>query len=256
MRNLILLLLTLSVGGAVALGGWWTLFLRDRFSDHEVELLESQQQVELLSVEVETRGKEIERLDGEVERLEVDVLRLETSMRLLKVDQRVAELEVLEQVPDPAAPGEVLTRVRFTEFNSDGEPVGEPLEAEIQGKTVYVDALVLKFEDALVEAGDPLRGSSLCLFRRVFGENQKPSEGVPIDNAGAQPVIYGGDTVPSLDVQELWSEFWDLANDGAAANERGLRAVHGESPFIEVRPGGRYKLELRSSSGLSIQPLP
>ena len=38
-----------------------------------------------------------------------------------------------------------------------------------------------------------------------------------------------------------------------AAAEKGVRAIHGEAPFIEVRPGRSYKVELRASGGLSIR---
>ena len=53
---------------------------------------------------------------------------------------------------------------------------------------------------------------------------------------------------------ELWRRFWDYANDRELAERAGLRAVHGEAPFIELRPGGRYSVELRASGGLSIRP--
>ena len=39
---------------------------------------------------------------------------------------------------------------------------------------MYVDAWVIKYDDALVEQGDPLRSTSVCLFRRVFGEYLPP----------------------------------------------------------------------------------
>jgi len=255
MRNVTLFLLTLSLGGAVALGGWWTLFLRDRFGAHEEELAEREQRIELLSDEVRERDVRIDVLDQEVERLQEDVVRLETSLRLVKVDHRVAEVEVVAQGPSEEDPEQIVTRVLFTEFNADGEPLDEPREVEIQGKSVYVETLIVKFDDALVEGGDPLKGTSICLFRRIFGEDQQPSEGTPIDPEGAQPLAYGGDTLPHPELQQLWSEFWDLANDPDLAQERGVRAAHGEAPFIEVRPGGRYRLELRASGGLSMKPI-
>ena len=262
LRNVTLFLLTLCIGGAVALGGWWTLFLRERFGDNEAELAERQQRIELLTEEVSAKDAHIDQLDGEilvlderVDNLEQDVVRLETSLQLIKVDHRLAELEVLEQFPDPEDPEKTISRVRFVEFDVDGVALGEPKDFEIRGKSVYVETLIVKFEDSLVESGDPLRGSSICLFRRLFGEDQEPSQGEAIDTAGTQPLVYGGDTLPDPSIEALWRDFWDLANDPDQAQERGVRAMHGEAPFIEVRPGKKYQLTLRASGGLSIKPL-
>ena len=96
-----------------------------------------------------------------------------------------------------------------------------------------------------MEQGDALRGTSICLFNRIFGESQKPSDGQRIDSAGEQPLIYAGDSTPNPLHREIWERFWDYANDTELANEIGVRAVHGEAPFIEARPGKTYWLELR-----------
>ncbi|MBI4231583.1 MAG: hypothetical protein HY608_12175, partial [Planctomycetes bacterium] len=61
------------------------------------------------------------------------------------------------------------TLVAFREIGEGGAALPERT-FEIDGDVVYVDALVVKFDDALVEAGDPLRGKSIHLFRRLFGE--------------------------------------------------------------------------------------
>src|SRR5687768_8172084 len=37
----------------------------------------------------------------------------------------------------------------------------------LPGKEIYIDALVVKFERSLVEAGDGLRGKSMFMFRRA-----------------------------------------------------------------------------------------
>ena len=37
------------------------------------------------------------------------------------------------------------------------------------------------------------------------------------------------------------------------ARQMGVRAIHGEAPFIETRPGKTYSVELRASGGLTIQ---
>ena len=67
------------------------------------------------------------------------------------------------------------------------------------------------------------------------------------------PAPYASDDVPEL-YAELWSRFWDYANDPEAAAAKGVRAIHGEAPFIELRPGQTYRVELLASGGLTIKP--
>ncbi len=43
------------------------------------------------------------------------------------------------------------------------------------------------------------------------------------------------------------------ANDPELAASKGVRAIHGEAPSIELREGKTYRIELRSSGGLSIK---
>jgi hypothetical protein len=116
---------------------------------------------------------------------------------------------------------------------------------------VYVDSWVAKFADDYVEMGDPLRSTSICLFRRLFGEAQNPSDGFVLDPVGSRPTAYrNGGKMSDLE-REIWSKFWEYANDPALAEEVGIRAIHGEAPYTKLVPGKRYKVNLRSSDGLS-----
>ena len=264
--NINVLLRTLVIGVLLALAGWWTLFLRGQLNEHEEALAEKDTQIEGLSAEVlqknqeleglardlEARDRRIEELDQEVVSLGIEIQVLEASLRLLKVDHRLARIEVLEQQTQDGHPESVRTRVLFTELDTEGAPLGPGLEAEIEGRLLYLETLVIKFGDRFVEGGDSLRGTSICLFRRMFGEHQPPTEGIPIDTVGMHPPVYGGDVLPSPFYEELWSRFWDYANDPEKAREKGVRALHGEAPFIELREGRTYRVELRSSGGLTI----
>lgn len=267
--------------GFVVLGCWWTLFLKSRLAANERLLEESNRQLESRSQELASTRDELARRQEELRRLEVtlqeraaEITRLgavvaekekaiktlevekralEVANQLLKVARRVARIEVLAQGAPVEAPERVRTTVRFTELGADDKPLARGQELTIEGKTIYVESLVIQFEDRYVEQGDPLRGTSLCLFKRLFGENQSPSQGVPLDAAGQQPLAYGGDTTPDPVHRALWQRFWDYANDPALARELGVRALQGEAPFIEARPGQTYRLELRASGGLVIQ---
>jgi hypothetical protein len=244
---------TIILAGLLALAGWWTLFVRAKLGDGERELAERDRRIEQQVALIAEKDGRIETQERELAEQAKKISLLELSMQFLKVDHRVARIDVLSQEAVEGEPERVRTRVRFVELDRSGEPLGEGREAEVEGRTVYVETLVIKFDDAAVEAGDALRGTSICLFRRLFGEAQRPSEGVPLDDAGVQPLAYGGDETPDPLYRELWGEFWELANDPARARERGVRAIHGEAPFIEARPGKSYRVELRASGGLSIR---
>ena len=188
---------------------------------------------------------------AEVERLSQENQKLSLAIRLLKIDHRVAEITVLEQREENDRP---LTRFQFFELTKDGNPTGEKKEFTVEGDIVYVDAWVIKYADDLVESSDPLRSTSVCLFRRIFGEHQQPSEGFALDPAGSRPSVYSqGDTMSPAE-QRLWANFWEYANNSAKAKKAGVRAAHGEAPSIRLQAGKRYKVELRASGGLSIVP--
>ncbi|MSR45740.1 MAG: hypothetical protein EXS13_01510 [Planctomycetes bacterium] len=248
---------------------WLGIELKDGGERRTRELSQKSAEVDRLKGELGAASAENSRLAGDNVRLAAEVAtkqkeieRLVLAQKLLKVERRVARLVVLEQSKEKAA-GVTRTRVRFQELDSDSAPIGEPIEATLDGEQVYVDAQVVKFEDALVEAGDPLRGSSLVLFRRLFGEAQAPSSGVALDVDGARPRAYGGndpgggggDNVESLSEleREVWQRFWQLAHDPKLAATLGVRAAHGEAPSMKVRTGEVYRLTLRASGGLTFE---
>lgn len=231
---------------------------------HEAEVLEAERRVGELQTALDASGRRIDTLkdqvadrDRQIVSLEEDVAEavaraeeLDAALALLKVDRRLARLTVLGQqrLPD----GTTETKVRFEEVGAGGESLGEAEEFTLQGKVAYIDSLVIKFGDDYVEQGDAFRGASLCLFRRMFSENQRPEDGFPLDRVGERPEPYTDDRTPDV-VTKLWMRFWDYANDPQAAAAAGVRAIHGEAPYMELREGASYTVELRSSGGLSLR---
>jgi len=51
------------------------------------------------------------------------------------------------------------------------------------------------------------------------------------------------------------ARFWEYALNPSVVRESGVRAMHGEAPFIKLEPGHNFELELRSSGGLTIRPV-
>ena len=243
-------LLTLGVVTTGGVFGWraW-----NRESEHAQQLAQKDRAIEKLNEEIAQQGVQIQQLTSDLASAKREIERLGLALKLLKVDRRMARVVVLEQGPSATA-GRVKTKLRFEEVDAAGNPVGAPRELTLEGDVLYVDSLVVKFDDLLVEKGDPLRAASLCHFRRLFGEYQQPSEGVALDAPGERPAIYGGGAEMSPLEQEIWRDFWNLANDPKKAAALGIRAAHGEAPSMKLKAGEVYRITLRASGGLSMQP--
>lgn len=200
-------------------------------------------------------SEKIGQLEQENQRQRQEIQQLSLRLKLLKIDRRVARIEILKQTaPDEGARAQ--TTFRFVELDEHGTPIYEPRTFSVEGDKIFVNYKVVKFEDELVETNSPLGSASICLFQKIFGEYQQPADGFTIDQEGERPQVYGiAEEVTDYE-KEIWENFWDIANDPAQAAQYGVRAAHEESPSIQARPGKRYELEIRSSGGISIRPLP
>lgn len=170
----------------------------------------------------------------------------------LTTSSRVAQAVVTKRWTEED--GTVRTAVRFVELGDDGEPLAKPTEFVVEGETVYFDAYVLKFEHGLVTEGDAMKGRSLVLFRRAFGEHQEPADGHPLDDAAEDgvPAAYRGASPPGEAEKALWRDFWRYADDPTAAAAAGIRVAQGEAPSMRMQPGKLYDLTVDHAGGLNI----
>jgi hypothetical protein len=237
LANIIRGIVSLVVLGLLGTGGWvaYDAYNERAHLDHELKAKSAQ-----LAAKI-----------AEVQRLTKENQKLNLALRLLKVDHRVAQIAVLDQHEENGRP---TTRFEFVELTADGNPAGEKKVFTVEGNIIYVDAWVIKYADESIEAGDPLRSTSVCLFRRIFGEYQEPSEGFALDPSGSRPAIYSQGNEMSALERDVWAHFWEYANNGPNAKQAGLRAAHGEAPSMRLENGQRYRVELRASGGLSIIP--
>lgn len=207
---------------------------------------QNSEKIDALNDQVATQQEQITQQLRQIEQLD-------TSLRLLKVTHRVAWLTVTEQEIDPDT-NRLYTVIEFAEVDDQGNLLDQPREFRIDGDVVYLDNWVVKFDDEYVERSDLERSTSLVLFRRIFGENQRPVDGFSLDQVGSRPKVYGAGSNMSEFEQSIWRDFWNIANDQRRAQELGIRAAHGEAPSIKVQKGKSYKVLLRASDGLSITP--
>jgi hypothetical protein len=135
----------------------------------------------------------------------------------------------------------------------------------ISGDVAYFDTLVIKFEDSFMPleklplSDEILRShlarKAIIFFRRVFSEKQKPEAGFPLDIPGDPPGAYRPATALSPFEQQLWRDFWVLANNPRLAAGRGVRAAHGLAVYTRLQPGKYYVLEQRLDGDLTIRPV-
>lgn len=243
---------TLAFAGLVGVVGTASYFGYSTYTANERALKEKQVELEEAQGKLVVLQKDVDTLKVDVAEKEKLIEKLEMAMHLLKTDQRLARLKVGAIEKDEA--GNVKScQLEFVELGPNGQPISEPKQVKIPSDLVYIDNWVVKFDDKYVEQGDVERGTSLVLFRRMFGENQQPNEGVSLDEVGMRPQAYArGGALSELE-KKLWGDFWEFANNPRKAAELGIRAANGEAVSIKVREGMAYDLQLRSSGGMSFK---
>jgi len=219
----------------------------------QARLTQVKKDLEAAGVELQQKDAKIQQQVAEISLLNKEVEKLETSLALLKVDHRVARLTVVDQTKDDAT-GKMTTLVEFVEIDGEGKPIDTPRQFRIPGDTVYVDSWVVQFEDKYVEAADLERGTSLILFKRLFGNDQKPDDGYPLDEHGAAPKAYARGGKMSDFEKSIFDDFWSIANNKEKATEKGIKANYGDAGYMKVEKGKTYTVELRASGGPSIVP--
>ena len=271
-NSLIRTILALVVVGAAGAGGLFAYRTYNEGEDATNKLKEAEKQLADVEAELETKseelsarlreldeknktitkqGEEIVNLNETIDEKNEVIEKQAIAMRLLKKDQRKAIISVLNQTGEG---DDLVTTVRWVELGENNRPIDERT-FDLKGDIVKVDAWVVKFDDQYIENADLIRGTSICLFRRIHGEFAQKDEVHVLDEVGSLPSVYRrGEQVSDFE-REIWDDFWEIANDPERAEEMGIRAAHGEVVYNKVQPGKKYKLELRASGGLTMKPL-
>ncbi|MBC8106494.1 MAG: hypothetical protein H7Z14_07890 [Anaerolineae bacterium] len=189
----------------------------------------------------------------EIARLEQKTQMLEQVVQRLGDEKRVAELLVTEQSDSS---GTLQTTLLFVEYTRGGESL-PPKVFTIEGKLAHVDAMVIKFDQHFVAEGDALRGHSIALFTKIYGDKQSPASAVNIDEPGKVPDIYN-DADPKLAAfeQSLWNDFWRLAADEDFRKERGVRVAMGQGVWGMFEKDKLYRVTLEADGGLNLTAEP
>jgi hypothetical protein len=191
---------------------------------------------------------------AKIGRLEKEKEALKQVVQRLSDEKRVAEILVTDQKVDSS--GELRTNLLFVEYTRGGESL-PPKVFTIIGKLAHLDAMVIKFDHKFVQDGDPLRGHSIALFTKIYGEQQSPANAPAIDESGKVPEIYR-DADPRLAnfEQDLWKDFWKLASDEDYRKQKGVRVAMGQGVWGMFEPDKLYRVTLESDGGLNLTAEP
>jgi hypothetical protein len=196
------------------------------------------------------------RLQDQINKLEQQREHLRQFVSRLTAERRVAEMVVTDQVIHGSQIES--TTLMFVEYGRDGQRL-PPRFFTVRGNVAHIDALVIKFERDFIEQDDPLRGHSLVLFHRLYGDHQAPIDGFYIDEPGNAPAAYRDDSISPEAAQfeaQLWRDFWQLADDPRLREEKGVRVVQGEGPWTRFHTDRVYTLSLEADGGLNISSRP
>ena len=185
-------------------------------------------------------------------KMEQTLAQRQAMIERLSRSRRIAHLLVTDQ--QTAQDGSITsTSVDFIELNDRGAEIARQA-ITVPGDVLFVDAWTVKFDAALVADGDPMRGRSLVLLRRVYSDRLRPQDGVPLDVPGAIPPGYAASDAGRFE-QQVWQNFWRLATDPKEAERLGVRVAQGEAVYKPVRAGQTYELIVDAVGGMSLKPL-
>jgi len=175
---------------------------------------------------------------------------LELVVQRMQTDRRVAEILVTDQ---KTVNGQLKTTLLFVEYAADGSDLPARYFT-IDGNEAHFDAQIVKFKDQYVRDNDPLRNHSIILLLRVYGADQAPQDAFPIDVPGKIPDAYRGvDPAAVAFEQELWNNFWNLYNDKAARDAKGIRGLHGEGLWGKFDRDHIYTITIRADGGTILE---
>lgn len=189
----------------------------------------------------------------QIEKLQTQKRQLQQIVTRLSDERRVADVLVTNRAKTPAG---IESTLMFEEYARDGSTL-PPKQFTIMGDEVHIDAMVIKFDHGFVEHDDALRGHSIALFTKLYGADQTPSHGFAIDPPGRVPDYYRGtDPVISTFEQDLWKNFWRLADDPSYAKAHGVRVANGQGVWGPFKPNRLYTITIEANGGLNLSSAP
>ena len=174
----------------------------------------------------------------------------------LSADSRIAEVLVTESKYDEATK-KIQTTIKFLEYDAETKPL-PPRYLTFEGNVIQFQALVIRFQDRFIRAGDKLRGKSAYLFLRAFVLDREKTQVFDLTNINEIPRGYKVPGVKNEFEAKLWQEFWNYALDPRERERMGIKNAQIEAPGSIFVPGTIYTIKIEHKGGIRIdtQPIP
>jgi hypothetical protein len=167
-----------------------------------------------------------------------------------------AQIGYAKVVSQDTRDGQLYTRLMFVETRPN-EPLKPVLkkEYEVEGDIVHFDALIVKFGQEQVMDG---REKAMYLWRRIYGENQAPEQGLTINHEGLEPARYSEfcEKLSLKDRNLFWTHIWTLSNDPNHLADLGVRAIYGNVVYHKLEPGLIYVFKIDNTGSLYPEIVP
>jgi len=178
---------------------------------------------------------------------------LKQAITNLTLEDQIGYAKVISQ---ETRDGKLFTNVRFVE-TARGDKLKKVLEKNytVEGDIVHFDALVVKFGDKMVMDG---KEKALYLWRRVYGENTAPENGLAIEEPGKEPQRYSDllKLLPANERNLFWTNIWDLATNPDQLKEHDIKVVYGNVVYSKLRKGLIYVFKISSAGQLYPEVMP
>ncbi len=188
-----------------------------------------------------------------IQKLFTENNQLKQSLAHLTSEDQIGYAKVVRQeIKD----GRQWTTLKFVETARD-DKLKKIIEKEctIEGDIIHFDALIVKFGPRMVMDKN---GRALYLWRRIYGEKDRPEDGFAIEQAGTESARYA-DLFKLLPVKErelFWENIWQLAADPERLKEYDISAVYGSAIYTRLRPGLVYIFKIHPTGQLFPEVVP
>ncbi len=189
-------------------------------------------------------------VEDRLEKAELRAQIADLRLRISRLTSETRRARVLVESINTDAAGSTNTVLLWAETDAAGKllPGAALKRLEVRGADVHFDARQIIFSAEDIAEGDPLRGHTLTLFTRVWGEQQSPDSGAALEVGNAQnPVpaqFSSGDAALRDAEMRLWRRFQSYCSDKAAADEDGVRTAQGTAVHKPLLAGREYRISV------------
>jgi len=205
----------------------------------------------VISLSVVAIGETVQKVEASLEAAN-RIKELQAVLRNLERSLKVAEIRVLSTQND-------RTTFEITFFDpANQQSIAETRTISIDGRDIYIDAIVLNFDYSEIAAG---RKVNIAIPYRVFSDQVAQingislggvdSKGIPYMFQRADDDIYG--IAPEI-YRERLKELVQLTSSDTSARPAGIvRSYYGSALHKRVSAGDRLELRVEQTGGLTLR---